>query len=203
MKHRGIIKGPGVPSFPERANEANTEHWPCPNQVSATTMEPCRVLVWHRDRLRLRTMADAHLSTAFDHVIGKDVVAKAVHYGSLRAERPFVTIPCSALTETLLESELFGHERGAFTDARTTKKGLFEVADGGSAFLDEIGEMGPAMQAKLLRLLEEKAFKRVGGTRDIRVDVRVIAATNRRLEQAVAENRFRADLFYRLNVIPI
>ena len=134
---------------------------------------------------------------------GKNVVAKAIHYGSPRAERPFVNITCSALTETLLESELFGHERGAFTDAKTQKKGLLEVADGGTAFLDEIGEMGLAMQAKLLRFLEEKTFKRVGGTRDLHVDVRIIAATNRNLETAVREGRFRDDLYYRLKVIPI
>jgi two-component system response regulator AtoC len=134
---------------------------------------------------------------------GKNVIAKAIHYGSPRADRPFVTITCSALTETLLESELFGHERGAFTDAKGQKKGLLEVAEGGTAFLDEIGEMGPAMQAKLLRFLEEKTFKRVGGTRDISVEVRVIAATNRVLEDDVRAGRFREDLFYRLKVIPI
>jgi transcriptional regulator with PAS, ATPase and Fis domain len=134
---------------------------------------------------------------------GKNVVAKSIHYGSPRADRPFVTITCSALTETLLESELFGHERGAFTDAKGQKKGLMEAADGGTVFLDEIGEMGPAMQAKLLRVLEEKTFKRVGGTRDIHVDVRVIAATNRVLEDRVREGRFREDLFYRLQVIPV
>jgi len=134
---------------------------------------------------------------------GKNVVAKAIHYGSQRAERPFVNITCSALTETLLESELFGHERGAFTDAKQQKKGLLELADEGTAFLDEIGEMGLAMQAKVLRFLEEKTFKRVGGTRDIHVDVRIIAATNRRLEDAVSAGRFREDLFYRLKVIPI
>jgi transcriptional regulator with PAS, ATPase and Fis domain len=130
-------------------------------------------------------------------------VAKAIHYGSPRRDRPFVNITCSALTETLLESELFGHERGSFTDARTQKKGLLEVADGGTAFLDEIGEMGLTMQAKLLRFLEEKTFKRVGGTRDIRVDVRIVAATNRVLADAVRDGRFRADLFYRLEVIPL
>jgi DNA-binding NtrC family response regulator len=134
---------------------------------------------------------------------GKNLVAKAIHYGSTRAERPLVTITCSAITETLLESELFGHERGAFTDAKMQKKGLLELADGGTAFLDEIGEMGPSMQAKLLRFLEDRTFKRVGGTRDIHVDVRVIAATNRNLEEAVRAGRFREDLYYRLKVIPI
>ena len=134
---------------------------------------------------------------------GKDLVAKIIHYASDRAARPFMNITCSALPEQLLESELFGHERGAFTDARLQKKGLLEVADGGTVFLDEIGETTPAIQAKLLRFLEEKAFKRVGGSHDIRVDVRVIAATNRNLEEDVASHRFRPDLFFRLNVLPI
>jgi two-component system, NtrC family, response regulator AtoC len=134
---------------------------------------------------------------------GKDLIAKIIHYTSDRATRPFMNITCSALPEQLLESELFGHERGAFTDARLQKRGLLETADGGTVFLDEIGEMVPALQAKLLRFLEEKAFKRVGGTHDIRVDVRVIAATNRDLEQEVAKGRFRSDLYYRLNVLPI
>ena len=134
---------------------------------------------------------------------GKDLAAKAVHYGSDRAARPFVNITCSALPEQLLESELFGHERGAFTDARQQKRGLFESADGGTVFLDEIGEMTPALQSKLLRFLEEKAFKRVGGLADIRVDVRVIAATNRNLEDEVKAGKFREDLFYRLQVMPV
>jgi transcriptional regulator with PAS, ATPase and Fis domain len=134
---------------------------------------------------------------------GKDLAAKAIHYNSDRAAKPFVNITCSALPEQLLESELFGHERGAFTDARQQKKGLFETADGGTVFLDEIGEMTPGLQAKLLRFLEEKTFKRVGGLGDIRVDVRVIAATNRDLEREVKAGRFREDLFYRLQVMPI
>ena len=134
---------------------------------------------------------------------GKDLAAKAIHYNSDRAARSFVNITCSALPEQLLESELFGHERGAFTDARQQKRGLFESADGGTVFLDEIGEMTPALQAKLLRFLEEKAFKRVGGLTDIRVDVRVIAATHRDLEDGVKAGTFREDLFYRLQVMPI
>jgi transcriptional regulator with GAF, ATPase, and Fis domain len=134
---------------------------------------------------------------------GKDLVAKVIHYTSARASRPFMNITCSALPEQLLESELFGHERGAFTDARMQKRGLLESADGGTVFLDEIGEMVPALQAKLLRFLEEKSFKRVGGATDIRVDVRVVAATNRDLEAEVEKGRFRSDLFYRLNVLPI
>jgi DNA-binding NtrC family response regulator len=134
---------------------------------------------------------------------GKDLAAKVIHYTSERATRPFVNITCSALPETLLESELFGHERGAFTDARQQKRGLLESADGGTVFLDEIGEMVPALQAKLLRFLEEKAFKRVGGAQDIRVDVRVGAATNRNLEEEVRQGKFREDLYYRLNVLPL
>jgi DNA-binding NtrC family response regulator len=134
---------------------------------------------------------------------GKDLAAKAIHYNSDRAHRAFVNITCSALPEQLLESELFGHERGAFTDARQQKRGLFETADGGTIFLDEIGEMTPGLQAKLLRFLEEKTFKRVGGLADIRVDVRVVAATNRDLEKEVKSGKFREDLFYRLQVMPI
>jgi transcriptional regulator with PAS, ATPase and Fis domain len=133
---------------------------------------------------------------------GKDLAAKAIHYNSDRAARSFVNT-ASALPEHLLESELFGHERGAFTDARQQKRGLIETADDGTLFLDEIGEMTPALQAKLLRFLEEKSFKRVGGLADIRVDIRVIAATNRNLEEEVKARKFREDLFYRLKVMPI
>jgi len=134
---------------------------------------------------------------------GKDLAAKVLHYASARAARPFMNITCSALPDTILESELFGHERGAFTDARTLKRGLLESADGGTVFLDEIGEMAPSLQAKLLRFLEDKTFKRVGGVADIHVDVRVVAATNRHLEDEVKKGRFREDLYYRLNVLPI
>ena len=134
---------------------------------------------------------------------GKDLTAKAIHYNSDRATKPFVNITCSALPEQLLESELFGHERGAFTDARQQKRGLLETADGGTVFLDEIGEMTPGLQAKLLRFLEDRTFKRVGGLNDIRVDVRVVAATNRSLEEEVKAGRFRDDLFYRLQVMPV
>jgi DNA-binding NtrC family response regulator len=134
---------------------------------------------------------------------GKDLAAKVIHYSSNRASRPFMNITCSALPETLLESELFGHERGAFTGADRQKRGLIESADGGTVFLDEIGEMLPLLQAKLLRFLEEKSFKRVGGAQDIKVDVRVIAATNRSLEDEVKKGRFREDLYYRLHVIDI
>jgi two-component system, NtrC family, response regulator AtoC len=134
---------------------------------------------------------------------GKDLAAKVIHYSSARSAKPFMNITCSALPETLLESELFGHERGAFTGADRQKRGLIETADGGTVFLDEIGEIVPLLQSKLLRFLEEKAFKRVGGSSDIKVDVRVIAATNRSLEDEVKKGRFREDLYYRLNVMAV
>ncbi|MDI6764834.1 MAG: sigma-54 dependent transcriptional regulator, partial [Thermodesulfobacteriota bacterium] len=134
---------------------------------------------------------------------GKELVAKAIHYNSPRKDKPFVTLNCGAIPESLIESELFGHMRGAFTDAISTKKGLFEVADEGTIFLDEISELPLMMQVKLLRVLQDREFKRVGGTEDIRVDVRIISATNKDLEGAVREKQFREDLFYRLNVIQI
>ena len=134
---------------------------------------------------------------------GKELVAKAIHYNSPRKDKPFVTLNCGAIPEALIESELFGHMKGAFTDAIATKKGLFEIADEGTIFLDEISELPLMMQVKLLRVLQDREFKRVGGTEDIRVDVRIISATNRDLEEAVREKRFREDLYYRLNVIQI
>jgi DNA-binding NtrC family response regulator len=134
---------------------------------------------------------------------GKDLIAKAIHYESSRQEKPFVAINCSAIPETLMEAELFGHERGAFTDAKQMKKGLFETADGGTLFLDEIGELSPLLQAKLLRVLEDQVIRRVGGVRDMQVDVRVIAASNRDLEKAVRESHFRQDLYYRLAIIAV
>lgn len=134
---------------------------------------------------------------------GKELVAKAIHVQSARAERPFMAINCTALPEMLVESELFGHEKGAFTDAKYPKKGLLELADGGTVLLDEIGDMHPPAQAKLLRVIEEKSFKRVGGTRSIHVDVRIIATTNRDIAQQVSQGTFREDLYYRLKVFPI
>jgi len=134
---------------------------------------------------------------------GKELVARAIHAGSARSDDPFMAINCAALPETLLESELLGHEKGAFTDAKTQKKGLFELADGGTVFLDEVGDMAYSMQAKLLRILEEKTFKRVGGIKDIHVDVRVISATNQDLKDLMEQNRFRKDLYYRLQVVPV
>lgn len=134
---------------------------------------------------------------------GKELVANLIHEQSIRSKQPFVKLNCAALTETLLESELFGHERGAFTGATSRKEGRFELADGGSFFLDEIGEMSPITQAKLLRVLQEQQFERVGGTQTIHVDVRIITATNKNLAAEVEEGRFREDLYYRLNVVPV
>jgi two-component system, NtrC family, response regulator PilR len=134
---------------------------------------------------------------------GKGLVAQAIHFHSLRRERPMVSLNCGAVPETLLESELFGHMRGAFTGADSNKKGLLEVAEKGTIFLDEIGEMSAVMQVKLLRVLQERRFRRVGGLEELQADIRVIAATNQDLARAVAEGRFREDLFYRINVIPI
>ncbi|MEE9295250.1 MAG: sigma-54 dependent transcriptional regulator, partial [Phycisphaerae bacterium] len=134
---------------------------------------------------------------------GKDLIARVIHYNSDRAPKPFMNVTCTAISESLLESELFGHERGAFTDARSQKKGLFELADGGTVFLDEVGDMPPTLQAKLLRFLEDRTFRRVGGTEEIRVDVRILAATNRDIEKALEEGAFRRDLFFRLNVVSI
>jgi len=134
---------------------------------------------------------------------GKEMVAQAVHYSSPRADKPFVKVNCAALPETVIESELFGHEKGAFTGAIATRKGRFELADTGTIFLDEIGDLSPAMQVKLLRVLQEREIERVGGNRTIKIDVRVIAATNRPLEELLGRNNFREDLYYRLNVFPL
>ncbi len=151
-------------------------------------------------------VAKSSTSTVFlrgDSGTGKDLIARVIHYNSDRAPRPYMNITCTALSETLLESELFGHEKGAFTDAKTAKKGLFELADGGTIYLDEVGDMPLGLQAKLLRFLEDRTFRRVGGTLEMSVDVRVIAATNKDVEQAIEQGTFRNDLMFRLNVIPI
>jgi two-component system response regulator AtoC len=154
----------------------------------------------------------AHRAAQSDHTTiliqgesgtGKEVLAKAIHYNSARANAPLISINCAALPDTLLESELFGYEPGAFTDARKRKEGLIEKANHGTLFLDEIGNTSPGLQAKLLRVLEESNFLRLGGTKPIQVDVRVIAATNTVLKDAVAKSEFREDLYYRLNVLPL
>ncbi len=134
---------------------------------------------------------------------GKELIARAIHENSNRANKPFIQVSCAALPETLLESELFGYEKGAFTGANTAKKGRFELADGGTLFLDEIGDISPAIQVKLLRVLQEKTFEHLGGTKTIKVDVRIVGATNRDLQEAIADQTFREDLYYRLNVVPI
>ncbi len=138
-----------------------------------------------------------------DNGTGKDLVAKTLHYQSVRQAEPFISINCAAIPETLLESELFGYEKGAFTDARSQKRGIFELADKGTLFLDEIGEIPLMLQAKLLRVLEEQSFRRLGGLKDIQLDLRVVAATNKNLREAVKEGAFRQDLYFRLNVIQI
>jgi DNA-binding NtrC family response regulator len=134
---------------------------------------------------------------------GKELVARALHYNSARRDRPFIALNCAALPETLIESELFGHEKGSFTDAQARRVGQFELAHGGSLFLDEIGDLSPATQAKLLRVLQEREFTRIGGTHPIKVDVRIIAATNKQLEELVRQKSFREDLYYRINVVAL
>src|SRR5918912_2879927 len=152
-----------------------------------------------------RAVADTNATVLItgENGTGKEVLARAVHEESARRDRPFVAVSCAALPETLIESELFGHERGAFTNAVATRKGRFELADGGTLFLDEISELTPAVQVKLLRVLQERSFERVGGNTTITVDIRLIAASNRDLEQEEEAGRFRRDLFYRLNVVPL
>jgi PAS domain S-box-containing protein len=154
----------------------------------------------------LRRIAASEASTILiegENGTGKDLIAKMIHYSSLRQAEPFIAINCAAIPETLLESELFGYEKGAFTDAKTQKRGLFELADKGTLFLDEVGEIPPVIQAKMLRVLEDQTVRRLGGLKDIQLDVRVIAATNRNLREAVKEGAFRQDLYFRLNVIHI
>ena len=198
--------------------------------VAAIALDNVRHVAWlHRERARLQETLErdhsmvgrsAAMRRIYDLVArvapsdatvlitgetgtGKELVARAVHFNGARAKRPFVAINCAALTESLLETELFGHERGAFTGAVAQKKGKLEVADGGTVFLDEVGELAPALQSKLLRALELREFERVGGTRPVRVDIRLIAATNRGLANEVAAGRFRSDLYHRLHVVEI
>jgi Nif-specific regulatory protein len=155
------------------------------------------------EQIRLVSRWDSTVLVRGESGTGKELVANAIHYNSPRANNPFVKLNCAALPDNLLESELFGHEKGAFTGAVKQRKGRFELADSGTIFLDEIGETSPAFQAKLLRVLQEKEFERVGGTSTISVNVRIVAATNRNLEDEVAKGLFREDLYYRLNVMPM
>jgi Nif-specific regulatory protein len=147
--------------------------------------------------------SDATVLVRGESGTGKELIAQAIHYNSPRSSQPFVKVNCAALPESVIESELFGHEKGAFTGAISTRKGRFELADGGTIFLDEIGDLSTPTQVKLLRVLQEREIERVGGTKTIKVNVRVIAATNRNLEEAIAMNEFREDLYYRLNVFPL
>jgi transcriptional regulator with GAF, ATPase, and Fis domain len=162
--------------------------------------EPIRQVL---DFVRKVADSDSTVMIQGESGTGKELVARMLHFNSLRRDRPLVPVNCGAIPENLLESELFGHEKGAFTGATNTRMGRFELANGGTIFLDEIGEMSLSLQVKLLRVLQERAFERVGGNRTIQVDVRIVAATNQDLESLVEEKRFRQDLFYRLNVIPI
>lgn len=155
------------------------------------------------DMIAQVSRSDATVLIRGESGTGKELVAHAIHYNSNRADKPFVKVNCAALPETVIESELFGHEKGAFTGAVSTRKGRFEMAHGGSIFLDEIGDLSPTTQIKLLRVLQEREFERVGGNETIRVNVRVITATNRNLEELMAQGRFREDLYYRLNVFPV
>jgi len=167
-------------------------------------------VIGHSKRMQ-EVFADVHMAAPGKSTIllrgesgtGKEVIARSIHFLSARKDKPFIKVNCAALTESLLESELFGHEKGAFTGAAQERKGRFEQANGGTLFLDEIGDVSPAFQVKLLRVLQEREFERVGGNKTIKVDVRLICATNRNLEQAVSQGEFRADLYFRINVISI
>lgn len=172
--------------------------------------EPDKSTIWHNSAMRkiqhvINQIADTDVTVLIqgESGVGKEVVAKSVHTSSDRNEGAFIKVNCAALPSELLESELFGYEKGAFTGATGRKQGRFEVADGGTIFLDEIGEMSPGLQAKLLQVLQDRTFSRVGGNREIKVDVRIVCATNRRLEQMVRDGEFREDLFFRLNVVSI
>ena len=156
-----------------------------------------------RDMVKQAAASNARILITGENGVGKEVVARAIHMGSSRADRPFVEVNCAAIPETLIESELFGHEKGAFTDAVSSRKGRFEIADKGTLFLDEIGDMSLPAQAKVLRVIQEQKMERLGGEKTIEVDVRIVAATNKNLEKACAQGLFRQDLYFRLNVIPI
>ena len=210
--HKGVVAGAvlvfgrspeqAVPSRPAAGGTAVTEDGVNLGGFKMIAASPAmkQVLAF------ARRVAQSEVSTVLlegESGTGKDVLAQFLHFYGRRHEGPFVALNCAAIPETLLESELFGYEKGAFTDARASKAGILEIATTGSIFLDEIGEMPLTVQAKLLRVLEEQCFRRLGGVKDIQVDVRVVAATNRRLTDAIEEGRFRLDLYYRLNVIQV
>ena len=155
-----------------------------------------------REQIMRVAPTNASVLVTGENGTGKELIARSIHYYSQRRDKPFIAINCAAIPEELIESELFGHERGAFTGAVAQKKGKFDLADGGTLFLDEIGDMSYKTQAKILRILQERCFERVGGTRNVTVDVRIIAATNKDLDEEIRQNRFREDLYYRLNVVP-
>jgi len=183
----------------ERSKKEQADTWSIDNIVGNS--EPLREV-----KDLVKKVADSEANTILiqgESGTGKDMVAKALHYQSRRSRQPLMVLNCAAIPEQLLENELFGHERGAFTDAKTMKKGLFELADGGTVFFDEISEMYLNLQAKLLRVLEDQTFRRIGGIKDIKTDVRVVCASNKDLEKMAREGQFREDLFYRLSVIPI
>lgn len=183
----------------ERENQLLRESGPTP--ISITGISPLTVRL--RQQIERVAPTDAWVLIRGGHGTGKELVAQTIHRHSLRAKQPMVAVNCAAIPEELIESELFGHVKGAFTGATENKKGKFDQANGSTLFLDEIGDMSLKSQAKVLRILQEQTFERVGGSRTIEVDVRVLAATNKNLEEEIERGNFRADLFYRLNVVPI
>ena len=200
MRTNQITNGNGVEGVVATIKDITEEAAPQKREVIAESPTMREVMGF------VRRVAASEATTILlegENGTGKDLVAKTLHYQSLRQAEPFIAINCAAIPETLLESELFGYEKGAFTDARAQKRGIFELADKGTLFLDEIGEIPLMLQAKLLRVLEEQSFRRLGGLKDIQLDLRVVAATNKNLREAVKEGAFRQDLYFRLNVIQI
>src|SRR5689334_15298764 len=195
LDHAGILEG-----VVATVKDVTEETEPARRQIIAESQAMREVLNFVR---RVAISEASSILIEGENGTGKDLIAKTLHYQSLRQSEPFLAINCAAIPDTLLESELFGYEKGAFTDARAQKRGLFELADKGTLFLDEIGEIPLALQAKLLRVLEDQCFRRLGGLQDIHVDLRIIAATNKNLREAVKEGAFRQDLYYRLNVIQL
>jgi transcriptional regulator with PAS, ATPase and Fis domain len=195
----GLARGEGAPAAEAHAEGRRREHVRVTKIVGESA--PMREVMKFATRI-----ANSGVTTIMlqgESGTGKDLFARFLHEASPRRDSPFIAINCAAIPETLLESEMFGYEKGAFTDARALKKGVLELADGGTVFLDEIGEMALHLQAKLLRVLEDQSFRRLGGVRDVTVDVRIVSATNKNLGEAVRNREFRQDLFYRLNVIQI